>query len=578
MRSIAGAFVRGRAPEALRVHGPLHRETPAMKVFRSELASLAPDDPGERTWVYVPYDQLSWRIGPLGELKPSEAGIVMVECPAKAARRPYHKQKLFLILANQRRFALEQAKRGVAVDYRVHPDGYAPALREAAGAHGTLLHMEPAERELRDELSSLVDEGLLEVRPHGGWLTTPEDFVEGTGAEPPWRMDRFYRQVRKRTGILMTEDGKYEGGKVSFDGENREPWPGDPPAPDVPTFRHGDIEEEVIDLIESDYADHPGTLDPANVPTRESQAERLWEWAKEECMEHFGPYEDAMSSEEANLFHTRISPLLHLHRLLPATVVEDIATSDAPIASREGFVRQILGWREFVRHVHRRTDGFRSLPKGTATESSPKGDAGWEAWTGEAWDGAEPGAAPSALGADRDLPPAYWGKTSGLRCLDIAAGRVMEEGYGHHIERLMVLANLGTLLDVSPRQLTDWFWAAYIDAFDWVVEPNVLGMGTYGVGDVMTTKPYIAGSAYIDRMSDFCGECAFHPKKTCPITRLYWAYLARHADALEGNQRIAMPLRSLKKRAQEKRDEDAEIFRVVSEALAEGERVDEALL
>ena len=137
----------------------------------------------------------------------------------------------------------------------------------------------------------------------------------------------------------------------------------------------------------------------------------------------------------------------------------------------------------------------------------------------------------------------------------------------------MVLSNLGTLLDVSPRQLTDWFWCAYIDAFDWVVEPNVLGMGTYGIGDVMTTKPYVSGAAYIDRMSDFCGSCAFHPKKTCPITRLYWAFLARHADALEGNQRIAMPLRSLAKRAEDKRSEDARIFDAVSRALEAGEEL-----
>ena len=182
-------------------------------------------------------------------------------------------------------------------------------------------------------------------------------------------------------------------------------------------------------------------------------------------------------------------------------------------------------------------------------------------------------ASPSALGSARPLPPAYWGRTSGLACLDACAGRVVRDGYGHHIERLMVLSNLGTLLDVSPRQLTDWFWCAYIDAFDWVVEPNVLGMGTYGIGDVMTTKPYVSGAAYIDRMSDFCGHCAFHPKKTCPITRLYWAFLARHADALEGNQRIAMPLRSLAKRAENKRAEDARIFDAVSRALEAGEEL-----
>ncbi|MEM1447938.1 MAG: cryptochrome/photolyase family protein [Planctomycetota bacterium] len=547
-----------------------------MRVFRERLeAALAGQDrSGDRTWVYAPYDQLTDRIGPLADLAPSEAGLVLVECPGKAGRRPYHKQKLFLVLANQRRFALEQAERGVDVRYLVASEGesYAEPLRRAAKELGPLRHMEPAERELHVELDPLVRSGALVAVRHDGWLTSPEDFVKGTGPKPPWRMDRFYRQVRRRTGILMEDDGSFEGGKVSFDGENRLPWPGDPPAPRVPRFRHDELEAEVADLVETRYGHHPGTLDPGAVPTRAAHAKKVWKWAKDHCMELFGPYEDAMAREEANLFHTRISPLLHLHRLLARDVVEDVATSDAPIASREGFVRQILGWREFVRHVHRATDGFRDLPKGAKKERKPSGDAGWEAWQGESWEGAaDVGAAPSALGSKESLPPAYWGETSGLDCLDVSVGRVMEDGYGHHIERLMVLANLGTLLDVSPRQLTDWFWAAYIDAYDWVVEPNVLGMGTYGAGDVMTTKPYISGAAYIDRMSDFCGGCAFDPKKTCPITRMYWAFLARHEDALQGNQRIAMPMRSLAKRAPEKREADERIYRHVRRTLEKGE-------
>ena len=533
-----------------------------MRVFLEQLAEQgpAPGAAGERSWVYAPYDQLTDRVGPLSRLAPSAAGLVLVECPAKAGRRPYHKQKLFLILANQRRFALEQAKRGVAVRYLVagEGEGYGEPLRRAAAEVGPLQHMEPAERELRAELDPLVVEGLLEVLPHEGWLTTPEDFVQGTGPSPPWRMDRFYRHVRKRTGILMDSDGKYEGGKVSFDGENRLPWPGDPPAPKVPRFRHGDVEREVAELIEARYAQHPGTLDPAAVPTRATHAAKIWAWALSECMESFGPFEDAMSRHEDNLFHTRISPLLHLHRLLPQEVVEDVAGLDAPIASREGFIRQILGWREFVRHVHRATDGFRDLPESVRLERPPA---------------EERGAAPSALGADRSLPDAYWGTPSGLDCLDVSAGRVVRDGYGHHIERLMVLANLGTLLDVSPRELTDWFWACYVDAYDWVVEPNVLGMGTFGVGEVMTTKPYISGAAYIDRMGDFCGGCAFHPKKTCPITRLYWAYFQRHAGALKGNQRVSMPLRSLAKRAPEKQVADARVFDHVRGVLEAGGRL-----
>ncbi|MEJ2482212.1 MAG: FAD-binding domain-containing protein, partial [Gemmatimonadota bacterium] len=228
--------------------------------------------------------------------------------------------------------------------------------------------------------------------------------------------------------------------------------------------------------------------------------------------------------------------------------------SDAPLASREGFVRQVLGWREFMRHVHARTDGFRDLSGSAATEA----------------DAATEPAAPSALGAEMPLPPAWWGSKSGLACLDTVVGSVLRTGYSHHITRLMVLANLATLLDVSPRELTDWFWAMYTDAFDWVVEPNVLGMGTFGAGDLMTTKPYVSGAAYIHRMSDYCENCAFDPKKDCPITSLYWAFLSRHEEALKENPRMRLPLASMRKRAEAARARDAGVFEWASRELSGG--------
>lgn len=189
--------------------------------------------------------------------------------------------------------------------------------------------------------------------------------------------------------------------------------------------------------------------------------------------------------------------------------------------------------------------------------------------------GGEPGskdapASPSHLEADRPLPPVFWGEPSGLHCLDQVVEDVWETGYGHHVTRLMVLANLATLLDVSPRELTDWFWVAYTDAYDWVVEPNVLGMGTFAAGDLMTTKPYVSGSAYLDRMSDYCGGCAFTPGKDCPITSLYWAFLDRCRERLTGHPRMRLPLTSLAKRGEERRRLDREAFERVSETLNAG--------
>jgi deoxyribodipyrimidine photolyase-related protein len=392
-------------------------------------------------------------------------------------------------------------------------------------------------------------------------------------------MDAFYRRVRQDTGILM-EDGSPLGGQYSHDGDNREFWPGEPEAPELPTFDVDEITAEVFELVDSTFAHHPGSLEGANLPVTQKHADDLWEWAKAECMEHFGPYEDAMSTKSRGIFHTRISPLLNLHRLLPETVVEEVERLDIPLNSKEGFIRQVIGWREFMRHVHIETDGFRDLPdaEGIAHDSHTESrgtDGGWGGWSGETWDASagHDGASPSFLGADRDVPPAFWGAESGMNCLDTVVESVWDEGYSHHITRLMVLANIASLLDVSPRAITDWFWVAYIDAYDWVVEPNVLGMGTFGLGELFTTKPYVSGSNYINKMSDYCGDCAFHPKKNCPIGDLYWAFLERHHERLDGNRRMSLIFGSLKRRSDAKKARDAAVFDWVHERLSRGERL-----
>lgn len=512
--------------------------------FSRELNDRNPDPEGRR-WVFVPYDQLSDQIGPLAHEDPEELGIVLVEAPAKARRRPYHRQKIALVLANLRHFALEQAARGVAVRHVVSPgSGYGEALEPLVDELGPLRCMEPAERELRMDLAPLVDAEQIEIVPHEGWLTEAALFSKAHKKGPPWRMDTFYRAARRELDVLMDENGKPVGGKFSFDAENRRRWSGDPPAPQVPGFEPDAVTAEVLDLVADAFGDHPGTLDGETLPATAEDAERVWAWALDSCLPTFGPYQDAMAAKEPSLFHTRISALVHLHRLLPRRVVEDALAADIPLASQEGFVRQVLGWREFVRHVHRETDGFRSLPEGYG------------------------------LRRGEPLPKVFWGGApSGMRCLDSVVDDVWREGYGHHITRLMVLSNVATLLDISPRELSDWFWVAYTDAYDWVVEPNVLGMGTYGVGDLMTTKPYVSGSAYIDKMSDYCGGCAFDPKKDCPIRSLYWAWLDRHADALRGNHRLNMPLASCRKRSDEQRADDRRVFEATRSALCEGARV-----
>ncbi len=544
-----------------------------MSVFKQQLAQRNPEL-GSRRWLLVPCDQLSDRIGPLSREHPQTLGIALIESRSWASRRPYHRQKLALLFANMRHFALEQAARGVAVRYVVTDDPHQAALRRLAREVGPFRVMEPAERELRVEIQPLVSAGQIEVLPHEGWLTTPDDFAASHKGGPPWRMDSFYRFMRKRTGLLM-EAGKPVGGRLSFDADCREPWQGDPPAPEPPTFPRDPIKEEVAELVDRDFGHHPGRVDLDHLPATHEDAEAAWAWALGECLPSFCPYEDAMSRHSSGLFHTRISPLLNIHRLLPERVLSDAADAEIPLADKEAFVRQTIGWREYVRHVHLASDGFRALPKGTPVEQAP-GDAGYERWAGKAWPAPEPppdvdgGAAPRLLGGDTPLPPAYWGRPSGLACLDRVVSDVWREAYSHHITRLMILSNIATLLDVSPRELTDWFWVAYADAYDWAVEPNVLGMGTFAVGSLMSTKPYVSGTPYILRMSDYCETCGFDARRNCPISSLYWAFLARHAAVLAGNARMGTQLSSARKRDRARQERDDLTLRTLRDALLAG--------
>ncbi|MEC7682128.1 MAG: FAD-binding domain-containing protein [Candidatus Thermoplasmatota archaeon] len=231
--------------------------------------------------------------------------------------------------------------------------------------------------------------------------------------------------------------------------------------------------------------------------------------------------------------------------------------------STEGFVRQLI-WREYVKHVHDITDGFDNISVNrTLTEVR---DA---MWYGGGFSAPPPwkNRHPNHLSQENNLPMAYWNADSGFNCLDTVVGSVIEDGWTHHIPRLMVLGNIASLLDVNPRQLTDWFHAAFIDAYDWVVEPNVLGMGTFALGESMMTKPYISGAAYINRMSDYCKECQFDPKKNCPITNLYWDFIFRHSESFNGNHRMSIPLRNSLRRDEEKKNIDKQTFEAWTQRL-----------
>ncbi len=533
-----------------------------MTAFLDQIAKARPSRKqiAARRWIYLPYDRLTDRTGPLHDIPAAEAGLILVESGAKGHRREYHKKKIALLLSNERHFALEQAARGVAVLYAVeegtHGDGLLKLQNEFDLPSITL--MKPAERELRVDLDHARKKGLrLNEVEDTTWLSTETDFdsvfklkqnvSDQYDLPPAFVMDRFYRAMRKKTGILM-QNAEPVGDTFSFDVENRQPYKNQVPVPARPVYAPDAITLEVLDLVEREYPHTFGTLDGFDFPVTASQAKAFWKFALDKLLPTFGPYEDAMRDDQLDLFHSKTSALVNLSRILPRDLVEDTATAYAkgkvPLASAEGFIRQVLGWREFMRHLHRVTDGYRVLPRAKPVfvemKKVPASD-----YTG---------ATPSALHATLPLPAAYWGEKSGLHCLDTVVEQVMHEGWSHHITRLMVLSNLATLCGFSPRELTDWFWFAYVDAYDWVVEPNVLGMSTYSDGGLTATKPYVSGAAYINRMSNYCGHCQYDPKKStgpgsCPFTALYWTFLERNQERLGSNIRLAMPYNTLRKKA-----------------------------
>ena len=524
-----------------------------MADFLQHIAQFEPtaDQARARRWIYVPYDRLHDGVGPLSETSPEDAILVLMESRGKGTRRPYHKKKLTLVLSAMRHFALEQAERGCKIVYGSSPSSFSDGLMELQErwAWAEIVVNRPAERELRVELRAAKQDGLrIRAVRDTAWLSTTEDFEGVFGKPQPahgdgeqrntqvvsgrrqYLMDRFYRAMRRKTGFLM-KGAQPIGGQWSYDAENRKPYRGQVPIPERPSFPPDAITREVMELIQQRHPEHFGNIDGFDIPVTRADAERAWQFALEKMLPHFGPWEDAMSVAHPDLFHSLTSAPLNLTLLRPIDIVtqtvEAYEAGRIPLPSAEGFVRQMLGWREFMHHIHEATDGYRTLQK----------------------DGA-----PSFLDAHRKLPPVYWGVTSGMRCMDTVVGQVIEKGWSHHITRLMVLSNLATLCGFAPRELCDWFWFGYVDAYDWVVEPNVIGMSTFGDGGLTATKPYVSGAAYINRMSDYCGKCALDPRKStgpgsCPFTSLYWSFLERHEDKLAGNQRMRMPLNTMLKKS-----------------------------
>ena len=459
--------------------------------------------------VWVLGDQLNRQLGALKDADPATTRVLLVESDAKLASKRWHVQRAHLVVAAMRRFAAELAEEGFAVDLR-----RAPSLADGLRAHvvehapGAVRAMEPASWDGLDLLRRLD----VEIVRSDQFLCHHEDFAAWAG-DRLVKMEDFYRWQRRRLDVLMDGD-EPTGGRWNFDHDNREPPPKDGRAwPEVLATPLDEVDEQVLaDLPDACWGAPPdGTW-----ATTRAEALRRLDHVVAEVLPVFGPHEDAMLAGEWAMAHTLLSPYLNLGLLLPGEVVDAAEAAHregtVPIASAEGFVRQVIGWREYV-------------------------------W-GRYWQWGPDYRVENRLDAHRPLPPVYTGAATEMRCVASTLGALHDHGWTHHIQRLMVLGNLSLLAGVEPWALTDWMWAGFVDGAEWVMLPNVIGMALHADGGRMATKPYAASGAYIDRMSDHCGDCRFDRKArvgedACPFTTLYWDFLDRHRDRFVRNPRVA---------------------------------------
>jgi deoxyribodipyrimidine photolyase-related protein len=472
-------------------------------------------------WFIGPWD-LDRRLACVPE-DPRAGTIVMVESVGRSRALPFHRKKLVLVVSALRHFAEELCADGFTVDVR-RASSYARGIAAHVAEHGSTEVIALAPRDWGIDQSLRTAELGAPLRlhddggPDGHFLLRREEFLGWAEGRKSLRMDQFYRWMRKRTGLLM--DGKKPvGGKWSYDKDNRKPAKHARP-PALPTFPPDALTQQVMAEVDGwgiGWAETEGF----GWPVTRTDALHALERFVDERLVLYGDHQDAMLTGEPFLWHACISPALNLGLLSPQDLLDAVLASweagTAPLNAVEGFVRQVIGWREFIRGVY-----WLRMPQ--LREANQ-------------------------FSAEAPLPAAFWEPArTDMACLRDALDAVYAHGYAHHIQRLMVLGNLALLLGVRPLELSHWFWAAFVDAYEWVELPNVHGMAL-AADPSFTTKPYAASGSYIHRMSDHCGRCVYKVRQrsgphACPFNALFWDFMVRHRDTLADNPRVAVLYRS----------------------------------
>ena len=450
--------------------------------------------------------------------------VLMVESAQEAQHVWSHKARIALFLSAMRHFATHLKDLGLPLTYIEHsPRSIVEELRHKiiSEKFTHLICVEPGEWRLKKDIEALATELkiVLEMPQDTHFYCTHQEFKEWVANKKELRLEYFYRLMRKKHHVLIDQDGNPEGGQWNFDRDNRKPFPKKGPGliPSPELFEPDDMTKVVLAEVEERYPDHPGSLAHFQWPVTRAQALQALQGFVEHRLATFGIYEDAMWTDTPFGWHSLLSSALNLKLLNPREVVNAVILAwkkeGLELATVEGFIRQILGWREFVRGMY-----YLDMPQ-MAVDNFYDHQNGLPAW--------------------------YWTGKTKMKCMQEAIGQTLQYGYAHHIQRLMVTGNFALLAEVLPKAVCDWYLAVYIDAIEWVELPNTAGMALFASGGRFTSKPYIASGAYIKRMSNYCGSCQYKSdirfgEGACPVTNLYWNFLIKHRTQFEASPRTRL--------------------------------------
>jgi deoxyribodipyrimidine photolyase-related protein len=497
-------------------------------------------------------DQLSPDMHALRNANPDKDIVLMAEVLEEATYVPHHKKKIAFLFSAMRHFAQELRAAGWQVSYtRLTDPENTGSLRGEVQRAVTqyravgIIVTEPGEYRLKADMQSWPHDLGVDVQhlEDTRFLSSHAEFQLWAKGRKQLRMEFFYREMRRKTGLLMQED-QPAGGRWNYDAENRKPAKRDLFMPKPFQISPDAITNEVLDLVEAEFVDNFGTLRPFWYAVTRNDANEALSHFIEHSLPQFGDYQDAMLDEEPFLYHAVLSLYINVGLLNPLEVCRRAERAyldgDAPLNAAEGFIRQIIGWREFVRGIY-----WLKMP----------------GYTHE-----------NFFSAERDLPAFFWTGETEMACLAAAIGQTREYAYAHHIQRLMVTGNFAMLAGVDPRQVHEWYLAVYLDAYEWVEAPNVIGMSQFADGGLLGSKPYAASGNYIDKMSDYCGQCRYDVKlkigeSACPYNALYWDFLIRNQAKLRSNPRLGHVYRNWDRMEEDKRSAYLAHANTIKEAL-----------